>query len=116
MGADPAAEEFHYPVAFDIRNLISLEDVAEELQLGPNGCDAVMPFLPANFFQIAFCSSTFNRWHTSSVYHSSTFNSWHNSSFHLLASVNLAGQKTYLFRDSSDVYRSVIFGRPCRLQ
>lgn len=35
--ADPAAEEFHYPVAFDIRNLISLEDVLEELHLGPNG-------------------------------------------------------------------------------
>ncbi|KAK9803735.1 hypothetical protein WJX73_009428 [Symbiochloris irregularis] len=37
VNLDPAAEEFHYPVAFDIRNLISLEDVLEELHLGPNG-------------------------------------------------------------------------------
>lgn len=37
VNLDPAAEEFHYPVAFDIRELISLEDVMEELQLGPNG-------------------------------------------------------------------------------
>ncbi len=35
--ADPAAEEFDYPVSLDVRELISLEDVMEELQLGPNG-------------------------------------------------------------------------------
>ncbi len=35
--ADPAADVFHYPVAFDIRDLISLEDVMDELKLGPNG-------------------------------------------------------------------------------
>lgn len=35
--ADPAAEDFAYPVSFDIRDLVSLEDVMEELQLGPNG-------------------------------------------------------------------------------
>ena len=35
--ADPAAEHFNYPVAFDIRDLVSLEDVMEELKLGPNG-------------------------------------------------------------------------------
>eukprot|EP00877_Chromochloris_zofingiensis_P007753 jgi/Chrzof1/3230/Cz12g16240.t1 len=35
--ADPAAEHFSYPVSIDIRDLISLEDVMEELQLGPNG-------------------------------------------------------------------------------
>lgn len=34
---DPAAEHFHYDVAFDIRELISVDDVMEELQLGPNG-------------------------------------------------------------------------------
>jgi len=34
---DPAAEEFDYQVAFDIRDLISVEEVMEELNLGPNG-------------------------------------------------------------------------------
>ncbi|KAK9838282.1 hypothetical protein WJX81_002246 [Elliptochloris bilobata] len=34
---DPAAESFNYPVAFDLRDLVSLYDVMEELQLGPNG-------------------------------------------------------------------------------
>ena len=34
---DPAAESFAYPVSFDVRDLITLEDVMEELQLGPNG-------------------------------------------------------------------------------
>ena len=34
---DPAAESFGYAVAFDIRDLISLEDVMEEMELGPNG-------------------------------------------------------------------------------
>ena len=34
---DPAAECFWYDVAFDIRDLITVEDVMEELQLGPNG-------------------------------------------------------------------------------
>ena len=36
--ADPAAESFNYPVAFDLRDLVSLDDVMEELHLGPNGC------------------------------------------------------------------------------
>lgn len=36
--ADPAAEEFQYPVSFDVRDLVTLEDVVEECQLGPNGC------------------------------------------------------------------------------
>ena len=35
--ADPAAEEFQYPVSFDIRDLVTLEDVIEECELGPNG-------------------------------------------------------------------------------
>ncbi|GBG60923.1 hypothetical protein CBR_g16045 [Chara braunii] len=34
---DPAAENFEYPVSVDIRELVSLEDVMEELKLGPNG-------------------------------------------------------------------------------
>ena len=34
---DPAAENFGYQVAFDIRDLISVPEVMEELGLGPNG-------------------------------------------------------------------------------
>jgi len=34
---DPAAEEFKYDVAFNIQDLISVEEVMDELQLGPNG-------------------------------------------------------------------------------
>jgi GPN-loop GTPase len=34
---DPAAEHFAYEVAFDIRDLISVEEVMTELNLGPNG-------------------------------------------------------------------------------
>lgn len=34
---DPAAEHFGYDLAFDIRDLITVEDVMEELGLGPNG-------------------------------------------------------------------------------
>ncbi|XP_050205006.1 GPN-loop GTPase 3 [Mercurialis annua] len=37
VNLDPAAENFNYPVATDIRELISLDDVMEELGLGPNG-------------------------------------------------------------------------------
>ncbi|XP_010440620.1 PREDICTED: GPN-loop GTPase 3 [Camelina sativa] len=37
VNLDPAAEIFNYPVAMDIRELVSLEDVMEELKLGPNG-------------------------------------------------------------------------------
>ncbi|KAF3578589.1 hypothetical protein DY000_02033242 [Brassica cretica] len=37
VNLDPAAEIFNYPVAMDIRELVSLEDVMEELGLGPNG-------------------------------------------------------------------------------
>ena len=35
--ADPAAEDFAYPVSFDVRDLISLQDAMDELKLGPNG-------------------------------------------------------------------------------
>jgi len=34
---DPAAEHFDYPVAWDIRDIISVDDVAEALNFGPNG-------------------------------------------------------------------------------
>ena len=37
VNLDPAAEHFKYPVAVDIRDLISLDDVVEELEYGPNG-------------------------------------------------------------------------------
>ena len=37
VNLDPAADHFAYPVSADIRELISLEDVMEELNLGPNG-------------------------------------------------------------------------------
>jgi hypothetical protein len=37
VNLDPAAEVFDYPVSFDIRDLIALDDVMEELKLGPNG-------------------------------------------------------------------------------
>lgn len=34
---DPAAEHFHYSPTFDVRELVQVEEVMEELQLGPNG-------------------------------------------------------------------------------
>ncbi|KAL6775988.1 hypothetical protein ACKKBG_A19345 [Auxenochlorella protothecoides x Auxenochlorella symbiontica] len=37
VNLDPAAEHFNYPVSIDVRDLITLDDVAEELDLGPNG-------------------------------------------------------------------------------
>jgi Tfp pilus assembly ATPase PilU len=37
MNCDPAAEDLHYSPSIDIRELISLEDVEEELDYGPNG-------------------------------------------------------------------------------
>lgn len=37
LPADPAADEFKYPVAIDVRDLISLSDAMEEMELGPNG-------------------------------------------------------------------------------
>ena len=35
--SDPAAESFSYPVSLDVRDLVTLEDVMEEMELGPNG-------------------------------------------------------------------------------
>jgi hypothetical protein len=37
VNLDPAAERFEYEPAIDIRDLINLEDVMEELEFGPNG-------------------------------------------------------------------------------
>jgi GTPase SAR1 family protein len=37
VNLDPAAEAFQYPVSIDIRELIGLDDVMEELEYGPNG-------------------------------------------------------------------------------
>lgn len=37
VNLDPAAEEFKYNVALDVRELVTLEDVMDELKLGPNG-------------------------------------------------------------------------------
>lgn len=37
MNLDPAAEEFAFEPDIDIKDLISLEDVMEEMSLGPNG-------------------------------------------------------------------------------
>lgn len=37
VNLDPAAEQFDYKVSVDIRDLISLDDVTEELEYGPNG-------------------------------------------------------------------------------
>lgn len=37
INLDPAAEQFEYPIAIDIRNLVTLEDVMIGLKLGPNG-------------------------------------------------------------------------------
>eukprot|EP01083_Nonionella_stella_P055457 146307_1 len=37
VNLDPAAEYFSYPISIDIRDLISIDDVSEELKLGPNG-------------------------------------------------------------------------------
>jgi GPN-loop GTPase len=37
VNLDPAAEDFKYGVSIDIRELISVDDVAVELSMGPNG-------------------------------------------------------------------------------
>eukprot|EP00386_Alphamonas_edax_P002046 GDKI01006144.1.p1 GENE.GDKI01006144.1~~GDKI01006144.1.p1 ORF type:complete len:273 (-),score=65.40 GDKI01006144.1:18-836(-) len=37
VNLDPAAEHFSYPCDIDIRDLISVDDVMEETELGPNG-------------------------------------------------------------------------------
>lgn len=37
VNLDPAAEDLKYPPSFDVRELISVDDVAAELAMGPNG-------------------------------------------------------------------------------
>lgn len=37
VNLDPAAEEFRYNVSIDIRDLVQVDDVAEEFETGPNG-------------------------------------------------------------------------------
>jgi GPN-loop GTPase len=37
INLDPAAEQFKYRCEIDIRELIGIDDVMEELSLGPNG-------------------------------------------------------------------------------
>eukprot|EP00286_Rhodomonas_abbreviata_P011715 CAMPEP_0181319770 /NCGR_PEP_ID=MMETSP1101-20121128/17755_1 /TAXON_ID=46948 /ORGANISM="Rhodomonas abbreviata, Strain Caron Lab Isolate" /LENGTH=262 /DNA_ID=CAMNT_0023427405 /DNA_START=121 /DNA_END=909 /DNA_ORIENTATION=+ len=37
INLDPAAEHFKYPVSIDVRDLITLDDVMEEMDYGPNG-------------------------------------------------------------------------------
>ena len=37
VNLDPAAERFEYTPAVDIKDLINLQDVMEELEFGPNG-------------------------------------------------------------------------------
>eukprot|EP00053_Salpingoeca_punica_P006988 m.64794 g.64794 ORF g.64794 m.64794 type:complete len:272 (+) comp13949_c0_seq2:76-891(+) len=37
VNLDPAAEAFDYPIAWDVRDVISLDDVADSLGFGPNG-------------------------------------------------------------------------------
>ena len=52
--ADPAAEEFKYPVSIDVRDLITLDDVMSEMQLGPNGC-AALAAAAALALALVFC-------------------------------------------------------------
>jgi len=50
INLDPAAEHIGYPITIDIRDLITLDDVAEELELGPNGgLITCMEYLIENF-------------------------------------------------------------------
>lgn len=52
VNLDPAAEQFEYPVSFDVRELVSLGDVMEELGLGPNGgLLACMEYLEENLHE-----------------------------------------------------------------
>ena len=37
INLDPAADEFRYPVSADVRQLVDLEEVMSEIDLGPNG-------------------------------------------------------------------------------
>lgn len=59
VNLDPAAEEFEYEPDVDIKDLICLEDVMDEMGLGPNGglmaCfEYVLPLLLAG--SLPMCS------------------------------------------------------------
>ena len=50
INLDPAAEEFSYQCDLDIRDLITADDVMEEMKLGPNGALVYcMEYLMDNF-------------------------------------------------------------------
>lgn len=57
MNLDPAAEDLDYTPDLDIRDLITLEDVMEEMGLGPNG-GLVYCFESAAFLSFLFPSPT----------------------------------------------------------
>lgn len=65
VNLDPAAENFDYPVAMDIRELISLDDVMEELGLGPNGglmyCMEYPSFRGFSFSEFCFFSTKISK-------------------------------------------------------
>ncbi|KAK6923299.1 GPN-loop GTPase [Dillenia turbinata] len=49
VNLDPAAENFDYPVSVDIRELVNLDEVMEDFNLGPNGgLICCMEFLEEN--------------------------------------------------------------------
>jgi hypothetical protein len=51
VNLDPAAEEFEYEPDVDIKDLISLEDVMDEMGLGPNGgLMACFEYVPSRAF------------------------------------------------------------------
>ena len=52
---DPGAERVHYDPEFDVRDLVSLSDVMNEYDLGPNGAQILAADLVADF-QILFCA------------------------------------------------------------
>ncbi len=61
VNLDPAAEEFGYDVSFDVRDLITVADVMEELNLGPNGALVYcMEYLLDNLDWIQVCELIWN--------------------------------------------------------
>eukprot|EP00606_Chrysophyceae_sp_TOSAG23-5_P001234 GSChrysophyteH2.ASY1.ANO1.1702.1 assembled CDS len=58
---DPAAENFEYECAFDVRDLVNLEDVMEEFGLGPNGgLVYCMEYLTQNCDWLKDCLDSFD--------------------------------------------------------
>ena len=47
MNLDPGAERVHYDPEFDVRDLVSLSDVMDEYDLGPNGAQILAADLVA---------------------------------------------------------------------